>query len=239
MKKREPDIEERTRGLLRYDPGVKFRASMLPLVRTQQDKVELGYPQMLIDLAEAVMLPGHVAQGGSYTPQDVTKMAADTAMMAAPVGMATAPKGALAMGGTGRKGADDYRGSHTAPMREPGVKNTLDDAVDMFGGDEVYKPKVSVQYFGTGDDILDRQTAAIIAKARNNPDAEIKIYRAVPKGVKEINPGDWVTINKQYADMHGGAHIDGDYDVIEQVVKASDLATDGNSIHEWGYSPRK
>lgn len=73
---------------------------MLPLVRTADDKVELGVPSMLADLLGAFMLPGHVAQGGSYTPEDVTNMAMNVGMMSAPFGYATAPKGAIGMGGS-------------------------------------------------------------------------------------------------------------------------------------------
>ena len=52
-----------------------------------------------------------------------------------------------------------------------------------------------------------------------------------------INPGDWVTINKKYAKEHGEAHLDGQYRIIQKTVRAKDLFTDGNSIHEWGYNP--
>lgn len=53
-----------------------------------------------------------------------------------------------------------------------------------------------------------------------------------------INPGDWVSINRQYAVDHGQAHVDGNYKILSKTVKAKELFTDGNSIHEWGYDPR-
>jgi hypothetical protein len=52
-----------------------------------------------------------------------------------------------------------------------------------------------------------------------------------------INPGDWVSINRQYAVDHGQAHVD-NYKILSKTVKAKELFTDGNSIHEWGYDPR-
>lgn len=52
----------------------------------------------------------------------------------------------------------------------------------------------------------------------------------------EINPGDWVGITKQYAIDHGKSHVD-DYMIISKKVKAKDVYTNGDSIHEWGYSP--
>lgn len=52
-----------------------------------------------------------------------------------------------------------------------------------------------------------------------------------------INPGDWVTIVKNYAVDHGQASLGNKYKILTKTVKAKDLYTDGNSIHEWGYSP--
>lgn len=130
----------------------------------------------------------------------------------------------------------DYKGWHTAPIREG--NNTLDDVSDILPED-VYDPSVSWRYYGHGGDsiAMDKETARIISKFQGKPDADITIYRAVPKGITEINKGDWVTINPQYANDHGSRHIDGGYDVISKKVKAKDIVTDGNSIHEWGYDP--
>ena len=116
--------------LLGLDPTVKYRASMLPLVRTADDKVEFGVPSMLADLVGAFMLPGHVAQGGSYTPKDVTNMAMNVGMMGAPVGYATAPKGALAMSGAGKKEPlIAYHGSY-ADVNNPNFKFDLSKQVN-------------------------------------------------------------------------------------------------------------
>lgn len=52
-----------------------------------------------------------------------------------------------------------------------------------------------------------------------------------------INPGDWVTINKEYAKMHGQAELNDQFKIIQKTVKAKELFSDGNSIHEWGYNP--
>jgi len=51
-----------------------------------------------------------------------------------------------------------------------------------------------------------------------------------------INPGDWVTINREYAKLHGEG-LNGKYKIISKRVKASDIFTEGNSILEWGYDP--
>ena len=52
-----------------------------------------------------------------------------------------------------------------------------------------------------------------------------------------INPGDWVTINRQYAVLHGAASLGGNYKILYKTVRAKELFTDGNSVHEWGYDP--
>jgi len=129
---------------------------------------------------------------------------------------------------------DDYRGTHTAPRKE-GL-NTLDNPTDMFG-DDIYSSQ-AWDYFGHGDKIMDKQSANIISRFKGKPDADVTIYRAVPRGVKKIKAGDWVTINRNYAKMHGEAYLRDGFDIIEKTVKAKDIATDANSIHEWGYSPQ-
>lgn len=63
-----------------------------------------------------------------------------------------------------------------------------------------------------------------------------KIYRELEKNKLNINSGDWVTINKDYAKEHGDSHLD-DYKILTKTVRAKDLYTDGNSIHEFGYNP--
>lgn len=52
-----------------------------------------------------------------------------------------------------------------------------------------------------------------------------------------INPGDWVTINKVYAIRHGQDNLRNQYRILQKTVPARTLYTDGNSLHEWGYSP--
>ena len=100
MDNKNRSISDMVGQILGIDPTVKYRASMLPLVKTKEDRVELGLPSALVSMFESFMLPGHVVQGGSYTPEDVTNMAMNVGMMGAPVGYATAPRGALGMGGS-------------------------------------------------------------------------------------------------------------------------------------------
>ncbi len=50
-----------------------------------------------------------------------------------------------------------------------------------------------------------------------------------------IKNGDWVTISRPYAVLHGDSNLKGKYKIISKTTKAKNLYTDGNSIHEWGY----
>jgi len=134
-------------------------------------------------------------------------------------------------------GLMDYTMRHRPPEREVG--NTLDD-LSMIYPEDLYSSK-GWMYYGVGgspeQQRMDTVSANIMAKVRGNPDAEVTVYRAVPKGVKDFNAGDWVTINREYAKGHGEGPLKGDYDIISKKVKASELTTEGNSLHEQGYWP--
>ena len=71
--------------------------------------------------------------------------------------------------------------------------------------------------------------------------AELEKLKALPpepqKKKVTLNKGDWVTLSREYAKEHGQANLKGLYQIISKTVKAKDLYTDGNSIHEWGYGP--
>jgi len=130
----------------------------------------------------------------------------------------------------------EYRGYHKAPRIEGA--NTGDNLKDIFP-DDIYTPK-GVQYYGTGDKAMDTKSISIIQSMRNKPDKEITVYRAVPKGVKDFNDGDWITINPDYAKWHGESWVeDGKFDIISKKVKAKYISTNGDSIHEWGYNEKE
>jgi hypothetical protein len=130
-----------------------------------------------------------------------------------------------------------YRGMHTAPNREFGAQLF---ELDKIYPDDIYSANAA-RFYGHGGDQtkIDQKTAQIVKSFRGNPDAEVTIYRAVPKdeNIKEINAGDWVTINKDYAKDHGKSVLRGDYKIVEKKVKAKDIWTNADSIHEYGYDP--
>tara|TARA_R100001163_G_scaffold65620_1_gene63571 strand:+ start:2530 stop:9888 length:7359 start_codon:yes stop_codon:yes gene_type:complete len=86
----------------------------------------------------------------------------------------------------------------------------------------------------------------IIAKAKDNPDAEITVYRAVPKRLKDetINEFDWVTPSRSYAELFETFHP-ADHVVIQTKVKVKELVINRNrknprgEIFEFGYVPEK
>jgi ribosomal protein S18 acetylase RimI-like enzyme len=126
----------------------------------------------------------------------------------------------------------DYRGSHSAPNAEV-YGATLDDLTKIMPAN-VYSPE-GKQLYGLGDRLVDSEWRIAALKTRGKPDAEIEVYRAVPKGVKDINSGDWVTTSKTYASQHGERTLDGDYEIIKKKVKAKTLSSEGYP-YEFGYN---
>jgi hypothetical protein len=133
----------------------------------------------------------------------------------------------------------EYRGSHTAPYRTEDGVTAPGYEINRTFPDDVYSPE-GYRYYGHGGDAvkMDKETMAIMQKAKGNPDQPITIYRAVPKEFadEDIYTGDWITPNINYAKEHGRRFDDG-YHIIEKTVPAKHIWTDGNSIHEFGYDP--
>lgn len=128
---------------------------------------------------------------------------------------------------------DAYRGSHKAPNKDSG--SPLHDLTNTYP-DDIYS-SMGARYYGHGDPSIDNFSISVIQVAKEKPDMPIKIYRAVPINVNDINIGDWVTINKKYASQHGKSTLNNEYKIITKTVPAKTLYTNGDSIHEWGYNP--
>ena len=145
---------------------------------------------------------------------------------------------------TATKGAGDdvsYRMMHTPTTPQEGAAR-LDD---MTGGGEVFPDDIyssrGLQFYGDPSNKFDRESFEIIQAVKGNPEAEVTVYRAVPKGVREINPGDFVTLSPEYAKMHGmsgyGAMGDEAGEVISMKVKVKEVFSDGNDLNEFGFFP--
>ena len=130
---------------------------------------------------------------------------------------------------------DDYRGTHKAPSGENGEGSL--DAMDRTYPEDLYSAQ-GARYYGSGDN-TDKRMHELIMKFRGKPDAMVTVYRAVPKGVDaSIIKGDWVTPLREYAVLHGNRWEQG-MTILEKKVKASELFTEGNSLYEFGWSPKE
>lgn len=132
-----------------------------------------------------------------------------------------------------RLGNPEYSTGHTAPHPEKGCM--------MHDLDAVF-PDIATngwQYYGTGAD-YDHESFSQISRVNGRPNASVQIYRSVPKDIDKpkINAGDWVTTSPSYAKEHGEAHLGNKYKILKKTVRADELATNGDSIHEWGYWPK-
>jgi len=102
---------------------------------------------------------------------------------------------------------------------------------------------------------LEREKAYILKHGKVPPGAQTRLSRAdyydritteleqlktSATAVKapDITAGDWVTINRAYAKQHGDNTLRGEYAILSTKVRAKDLFTNGDSIHEWGYVPQ-
>jgi len=133
------------------------------------------------------------------------------------------------------KQEESYRGEHEAPMHDSGaplhnLKGTYPD--------DFYGPQ-GQQYYGIGDG-SDTRAMSIVRSLKGRPGHPVTVFRAVPKEVTaKIGKGDWVTIDRQYAKDHGDGALNGNYKIIQKTVRADELFTNGDSIQEWGYDPKK
>lgn len=126
---------------------------------------------------------------------------------------------------------EEYRGSHVAPNYK--TYGAPFYALDELIPKDVYSQQ-GKRLYGIGDTIIDHEWYLPALKAKGKPDALVEVYRAVPKGVKDINSGDWVTTSKKYATNHGENALNGEYEIISKKVKANTLSSEGYP-YELGY----
>ena len=124
----------------------------------------------------------------------------------------------------------EYRGRHQPSPSGP----TADDLSEMWGPDLYSHPQWYLSG-GTGE----KETWEILRRVHDRPEAEVTVYRAVPPGVHDINPGDWVAVSRAYARMHGMHATDPkqDWPVISKRVKAREIRSEGAYWLEFGYFP--
>lgn len=134
----------------------------------------------------------------------------------------------------GYTGDDSWRMNHKAPKKGDDTAVAFHQ-LDQAYGEDIYG-RQAADWYGDGYD-FDQKAAAVIRRAKGDPDAMVDVYRAVPKTVQDthLRNGDWVTITREYAVMHGSRELDGDFRIIREKVPAKYLYGNGDSIHEYGY----
>jgi hypothetical protein len=125
-----------------------------------------------------------------------------------------------------------YRGQHQIKESATTADNLLKAA-----------PKDLFEHINDYYDLSEKpakESYRILKQIQGKPDAEVTIYRAVPKGIDKINEGDWVSLSKTYAKEHGTdpSNPTKDMPIISQKVKAKDIGWDGNDINEFSYNPK-
>ncbi|NLD50676.1 MAG: hypothetical protein GX660_26335 [Clostridiaceae bacterium] len=132
---------------------------------------------------------------------------------------------------------DDYRMMHEAPTND-GYNAPLHDITKIYPKD-IFSSN-GVRYYGDGES-YDYESMRAIERAKDKPDKRIRVYRAVPKNIKDerVRVGDWITLSNGYAHLHGKSHINGSYKVIYHTTEAKNIWIDGNSINEFGFDDGK
>jgi hypothetical protein len=113
----------------------------------------------------------------------------------------------------------------------PSVLNQADKIKDL------YKQKAYIMKTGKTPSYV--STYMNVSKYYDYLNGELEKLNLQPVETQKIgiNPGDWVTINRQYAVEHGQSNLQKRYRILTKTVKAKDLYTVGDSVHEWGYDP--
>lgn len=135
--------------------------------------------------------------------------------------------------GLSSAGEDEYRMAHESPGPHNGA--SLDDIETVMP--DFYDHPEWYDYHESG---ISAESIAQIRAARGNPDAEVTLYRSVPDASMGIRPGDWVSLSRNYAAMHGAHHEDAakDWPVVEMRAKAREIWSEGNDPNEFGWHPR-
>jgi len=137
----------------------------------------------------------------------------------------------------------DYRMQHQPSAPEDGAAPLW----DMTGNGEVFPGDIysqnGLRYYGNPNSQADRESYKVIMEVMDDPEAEVTIYRAVPDeaDIDTINPGDFVTLSRTYAEQHGesgyGPRGEDKGKILSKKVKVKEVFSEGNDLNEFGYFP--
>lgn len=126
----------------------------------------------------------------------------------------------------------------------PNINKELDSEIKKLTDLLSYYNKFS--FFPVNNPIVQEQREQI-NENMDYDDKEKQIYNNIQSQIDQlestkqpkitINPGDWVSITREYAKEHGDSNLNRNYKILTKTVKAKDLYTHGDSIHEWGWNP--
>lgn len=118
-----------------------------------------------------------------------------------------------------------YRMQHRAPV-DDGYSLPVTRILEAFGDPQILERP------GRSQSNVDQETLGQIRRALADPGAELTVYRSAPADVTQINDGDWVSLSRAYAELHGSE--DG-WPVLAMNVNAAQVFTDGNDLNEFGF----
>ena len=121
-----------------------------------------------------------------------------------------------------------YRREHQSDRMGVGYDLTSEGIID----DNIY---TNPEWYAVMSEKSYQESYAVLNRVRNKPNANVTIYRATPSN--EINPGDWVTLSKSYAQEHLERVLNNEGNIVKKVVKAKDIQWAGDDVNEFGYFP--
>lgn len=192
----------------------------------------------MADKEAAAKLPTPAAAGNTLGADALKALDAEYAKAVAAGDTAQAQRLVLRAAGIEKKASNIERGGAHAPADVESGAPAYDLTDNGIYPKDIYAPE-GFRYYSTGNAPLDAEAYSIVSALRNHPNKVVRVYRAIEKDAKvTIQPGDWVTTVKKYAQEHGEGALNGEYKVISKVVKAKDIYTSGDSWLEWGYQPQ-
>lgn len=145
-------------------------------------------------------------------------------------------RGRFGSGSGESESTPDYHMQHQPTLREDEFGSPAHDIEEMMP--QFYEhPEWYTIHSGDEFEKASKESVAAVMAMRDNPDAVVTIYRAVPTSVSEINRGDFITLSPTYAAMHNESSLNSEGHVISMEVTAKDLWFNGDSINEFGYDP--
>ena len=136
-----------------------------------------------------------------------------------------------------------YRGEHyiANPFENPDRISRLDNLTKTLTNesllpDDFYSSN-GINYY-TDNSSISINSWHLINKFKGNPERKVTIYRAVPDddNITKINNGDWITLSKEYAQIHAYDIVNNeDGKILSMQVKVKDIYWDGNDVNEMAY----